>query len=433
MATKRRRAARKTKARITPPAAPPTAHERKGVIVTFKPKDQRPERSADKLEILASAVSLTEDVKFYDVASAAEFTIDSSGGLPASRPPELIGFDVNLYDAPIVTVSLTDEEIRALRRNPNVAAVEDDGFCYALPVQDLVFEGQPSPQAETVPVGVNQIKAPLSWGCSRGKGIKVAVLDTGIDWTHPDISPNFKGSVSFVPGETALDGNSHGTHCAGTIGAPINGAGVVGVAPEASLFAVKILSNDGSGQWSWLIAGLNWCIQNRMHIGSMSLGGDGAPAALESICNAAFSRGVLLVAAAGNAGPEMGTVGFPAKYKNVIAVSAIDSSNVIAPFSSRGPEVEICAPGVNVLSTVPGGGYWNKSGTSMACPHVSGAAAVVWGSHRFATNAQIWNLLGRTADNFGLPGWDPEYGYGRVDVDQAAEALVPPPPVPLKP
>jgi subtilisin len=154
---------------------------------------------------------------------------------------------------------------------------------------------------------------------------------------------------------------------------------------------------------------------------------------VEAACNAAFSNGLLLVAAAGNSGPAPNTVGVPGRYKNVIAVSAIDSANVIASFSSRGPEVEICAPGVNVLSTIPGGGYGTKSGTSMACPHVAGAAAVVWGSHRFATNVQVWNLLGSTADNLGIPGWDSLYGYGRVDVDQAAAELVVPPAVPLRP
>ena len=151
------------------------------------------------------------------------------------------------------------------------------------------------------------------------------------------------------------------------------------------------------------------------------------------MCNTAFTNGLLLVAAAGNSGPGMGTVGVPGKYKNVIAVSAIDSANVIANFSSRGPEVEICAPGVNVLSCKPGGGFQTMSGTSMACPHVAGGAAVVWGAHRFATNVQIWNLLGSTADNLGVPGWDPLYGYGRLDVDQAAVQLVPAPAVPLKP
>jgi len=357
--------------------------------------------------------------------------------LPVGLPTEMIGFDVNQYEAPIVVASLTDAEINALKGNANVAAVEDDGPCYALEdsrrKEDFVIEGQPSPQAETIPGGVAQIKAPAAWDATRGKGVKVAVLDTGIDNTHPDLAANYKGGVSFVPGQSPMDGNSHGTHCAGTIAAAINGAGVVGVAPAASLYAVKVLSNSGSGQWSWLIAGIDWCINNKMHILSMSLGGGSAPVAVETMCNTAFSRGLLLVAAAGNSGPGMGTVGVPGKYKNVIAVSAIDSSNVIAPFSSRGPEVELCAPGVNVLSTIPGGGYGTKSGTSMACPHVSGAAALAWSTHRFNNNVTIWNLLASTVDNLGLPAWDPLYGYGRVDAEQAAFEFTMPPAMPMKP
>ena len=401
---------------------------RKSVIVTFKPKEKRPDKTKDKLEIVSAAI--TSAVNFLDVGTLARGV-----GLPVSLPVEMIGYDVNQYEAPIVTASLTDAEIDTLRKNGNVATVEDDGPCYALE-QGLVVEGQPLPQAETIPGGVAQIKAPAAWDCSRGKGVKVAVLDTGIDNTHPDLAANYRGGISFVPGQSPMDGNSHGTHCAGTIAAAINGVGVVGVAPRASLYAVKVLSNSGSGQWSWLIAGINWCISNKMHILSMSLGGS-APSALETMCNAAFGRGLLLVAAAGNAGPPpagtASSVGHPGKYRNVIAVSAIDSNNLIAGFSSRGPEVELCAPGVNVLSTIPGGGYGTKSGTSMACPHVSGAAAVVWGAHRFANNVAIWNLLGSTADNLGSPGWDPLYGYGRVDVEQAAFQFAVPPAIPLRP
>jgi len=418
-----------------PPApAPITAPDgRRSVIVTFKPKEQRRDRITDKVEIIRSEIS--SKVEFYDAAQmfAATSFDGPATAMPINLPKVEVGLDVNLYNAPIVTLSLTEDEIKKLRDNPNIATVEDDGLCYAMPVESFVYEGAPTVQAETIPIGVQQIKAPSAWGCSRGKGIRVAVLDTGIDWTHPDLAPNVKGAVSFVPGESAMDGHSHGTHCAGTIGAVINGAGVVGVAPEVSLYAVKVLANSGSGNWSWLIAGLGWCVQNKIHIASMSLGGSSAPVALETACNAAFGAGVLLVAAAGNAGPGMGTVGAPGRYRNVIAVSAIDSANVIATFSSRGNEVEICAPGVNVLSTIPGGGFGQKSGTSMACPHVAGAAAVIWGSHRFANNITIWNLMGSTADPLGNPGWDPLYGYGRVDVDQAAAELVPPPAVALKP
>ena len=399
---------------------------RRSVIITFKQKDKRSDKKKDKVDIVRELI--TSEVQFVNSAQISSERVGPISGVDR----DIIGFDVNLYEAPIVTASLTEDEIQKLNANPNVDTVEDDGLCYAFG-EVLVFEGQPSPLAETVPVGITQVKAPPAWDCSRGKGIKVAILDTGIDALHPDLAPNVKGTVSFVPGETPADGHGHGTHCAGTIAAAMNGSGVVGVAPAAWLYAMKVLSNSGSGNWSWLIAGISWCIQNKMNVLSMSLGGNSAPAALETMCNTAFANGLLLVAAAGNAGPGMNTVGVPGKYKNVIAVSAIDSADVIAPFSSRGPEVEICAPGVNVLSCKPGGGFQNMSGTSMACPHVAGGAAVVWGAHRFATNVQIWNLLGSAADNLGPPSWDPEYGYGRLDVDQAAMAMVPAPAVPLKP
>jgi subtilisin len=222
-----------------------------------------------------------------------------------------------------------------------------------------------------------------------------------------------------------MDYNSHGTHCAGTIAAVINGSGVVGVAPAAYLYAVKVLDKTGFGQWSYLIAGIDWCIDKKgMKVLSMSLGGSSAPSALETMCNAAWAKGALLVAAAGNNG---GAVGVPARYKNVIATSAIDSTNTLAYFSSRGPEVELCAPGVSVLSTIPGGSYGTKSGTSMACPHVSGSAALAWGAHRYANNVTIRRLLAWRADNLGVPGRDEDYGYGRVDAEQAACEMKEPP------
>jgi len=411
------------------------AEQRKSVIITFKPKDKRPEKKKDKLEIVRAAIAEEAVPHFLDATSLT---------IGAGRPvldDETVGYDVNQYEAPIVSARLLEGEIDALRKNGNVARIEDDAPCYVIgnALQHLQIENQPSVAAETIPVGVAQIFAPVAWGNSQGKGIRVGVVDTGIDFNHPDLRTNYSGGASFVPSApTPMDDQGHGTHCAGTIAAAINGSGVVGVAPQASLYAAKVLDRNGSGQFSWVIAGIDWCIQNKMHIISMSLGGSAAPTALQTICNLAWARGLLIVAAAGNAqGPQpvppaTSNVGFPGKYKNVIAVSAIDSGNVITSFSSRGPEVDLCAPGLNVLSTAPGGGYATMSGTSMACPHVAGAAALAWGAHRFATNEQVWNLLASTVDNLGIPGWDLLYGYGRVNANAASGALVPPPTVPKR-
>jgi subtilisin len=409
--------------------------ERRPVIVTFKPKDQRPDSTTDKVDIVRSA--LTQGVQPHFMSATSQV-------MGAARPPvepHLLGYDVNQYEAPIVTAHLTDAEIDALRTNDNVAMVEDDARCYALSdaFGYLAVQDQPSPLAETIPTGVQQVNAPQAWGYSRGKGIRVAVVDTGNDFNHPDLHPNYVGGVSFVPGAaTPMDDSGHGTHCAGTIAAAVNGSNVVGVAPAASLYSVKVLDHNGSGQFSWIIAGIDWCIQNRIHVLSVSLGGASAPTALETMCNIAWRKGVLLVAPVGSANqqtpvpPAISNVGFPAKYRNVIAVSAIGSSNVITPFSSRGPEVDLCAPGVNVLSDKLGGGTTMMSGTSMACTHVAGVAAVAWGSHRFSNNEEIWNLLASTVDDLGVPGWDPLFGYGRVNALAAVSTMVAPPVVPKR-
>jgi subtilisin len=405
------------------------------MIITFKPKDQRPDRTTDKVDIVRSALTQGIQPHFLDATTLPMGT--------ARQPlaPHLVGYDVNQYEVPVVTAQLTDGEISTLRQNDNVAMVEEDAPCYALAgaFDHLAIENQPSAQAETIPAGVQQVNAPQAWGYSQGKGIRVAVVDTGIDFNHPDLKPNYVGGTSFVPGAPPpMDDHGHGTHCAGTIAAAIEGTNVVGVAPLASLYGVKVLDQNGSGQFSWIIAGIDWCIQNGMHVVSMSLGGPSAPNALKTMCDTAWNRGLLLVAAAGNSGlqipvpPATSSVGFPAKYRNVIAVSAIDSANVIAAFSSRGPEVDMCAPGVNVLSDRVGGGTTVMSGTSMACPHVAGVAALAWGSHRFSNNEQIWNLLASTVDNLGVPGWDFLYGYGRVNALAAAAAMVPPPVVPKR-
>ena len=276
-------------------------------------------------------------------------------------------------------------------------------------------------------VGANRV-----WSRVTGAGVKVAILDTGIDNDHPDLSVS--GGVSFVPGVTSWDDdNRHGTHCAGIVGARNNLIGIVGVAPGASLFAVKVLNAGGSGQFSWILAGMGWAAQNKMDIVSMSLGSSASSP--DVACVLAYQRaaqvldrsGCLVVAAAGNSnGSTRPWVVQPARCPGFMAVAAVDQNRQLASFSSHGPTtlcpdcgVEIAAPGVSVKSTVPGGGYQTLSGTSMACPHVSGAAALLKQLHPTWSPTQIRGHLKRTASDLGAPGTDERFGAGLLNCFRA--------------
>ena len=325
-----------------------SSNDRQPYIITFKRKDER-SRAEDKQDIVRETISL--DVQFF---TSEDFARDKNP-VPSAQDMESLGYDVNRYGAPLLMARLTPDEAQALDADDNVVRVEEDGEMHAL---DLHLEGTPAPQAETIPAGVNQLKAPDAWPTSQGEGIKVFICDTGIDSNHPDLVNNLRAGKSFVTSESSTeDYHGHGTHCAGTVAASLNGRGVVGVAPYAYLYPIKVLSSTGSGNWSWLIAALDWIADKKgARIASMSLGGLGAPQALGDMCQTVYDDGVLLVAAAGNSGGPPDTVGYPAKYDSVVAVSAVDSTDTIASFSSVGPAVEVCAPGVNVLSTTKGGG-----------------------------------------------------------------------------
>jgi subtilisin/minor extracellular protease Epr len=188
----------------------------------------------------------------------------------------------------------------------------------------------------------------------------VAILDTGIDYEHSDLNDNYIGGYDFANNDLEpMDDNGHGTHCAGIVAAEDNEGGVVGVAPEADLYAVKVLDSVGNGYM--------------MDVISMSFGSNLGSTSLETACDNAYSSGVLVVAAAGNDGNPSGegdNVDYPARCDSVIAVAATDSNDNRAIWSSTGPDVELAAPGVSIYSTYLGGGYATMSGTSMACPHV---------------------------------------------------------------
>jgi subtilisin family serine protease len=276
------------------------------------------------------------------------------------------------------------------------------------------------------------VRADDVWRRVTGRGVKLAIIDTGIDDNHPDLSVS--GGASLVPGVGSWDDDQgHGTHCAGIAGARNNATGVVGVAPGCSLFAVKVLDSRGSGRLSWILAGMGWAAGNGMDVASMSLGSD--VSSPDASCTVAYQRaaqrlidsGCIVIAAAGNSGrgPQP-WVGRPARCPGFMAVAAVDRNRGLAIFSSRGPAtlgrdsgVEISAPGVSINSTVPGGGYGVKSGTSMACPHVSGAAALIKELRPTWSPAQIRRRLRATASDLGAPGDDPEFGSGLLDCQRA--------------
>jgi len=286
----------------------------------------------------------------------------------------------------------------------------------------------PSQPAQSLPWGIDRVDAELSWSKSTGNGIKIAVVDTGIDYTHPDLDANVKGGVTFVTGtKNYKDDNGHGTHVAGTVAAENNAIGVVGVAPDAWLYGVKVLDRHGSGWVSDVIAGIDWSVSNGMQVITMSLGSSSDVQALHDAVDNAYNRGTVLVAAAGN--DYGGAISYPARYSSVIAVTATDSSNNVASFSNIGPEAELAAPGVSVYSTYKGGTYAALSGTSMATPHVTGTVGLLLATPipaAYDSNGnnqwdppEVRNRLHDTAVDLGIIGRDQSYGYGLVNAYNA--------------
>ncbi|GGE19268.1 subtilisin E [Marinithermofilum abyssi] len=222
------------------------------------------------------------------------------------------------------------------------------------------------------------------WGGSpnpyAGSGVRVGIIDTGIDLDHPDLKANIAGGINLVnTGRKPNDNNGHGTHIAGIVAAVNNKIGVVGVAPAARLYAIKAFDARGAATITNIIRGIEWGIDSGMDILNMSFGSrTGTPALIDAV-NAANRRGIVCVAAAGNEGNASGTgdnVSFPGRIPAAVAVAALNRNNKRASFSSTGSSVDIAAPGVNIFSTYSNGKYAILSGTSQATPHVSGVAAV---------------------------------------------------------
>lgn len=232
----------------------------------------------------------------------------------------------------------------------------------------------PDPTSAIVPWGITKVKALIAREVSDGGEVIVCVADTGTDYNHPDIKPNLVGGSNHVNDWSWLDDQGHGTHVAGTISAVLNDRDVVGVS-NAKIYTAKVLDRYGRGLGSWIAEGIVSCVEAGADVISMSLGSPESAGPSELIMDAvnwAHSQGVKTVCAAGN---DSKGVGYPAKGCTY-AVTATDNLDGLASFSSRGPEADISAPGVNVFSLKRGGGVVSFSGTSMATPHVSGACAM---------------------------------------------------------
>jgi len=258
-----------------------------------------------------------------------------------------------------------------------------------------------------------------------GRGARIGVIDTGIDIYHPDL--HVVGGVEIRTGvvqDRYSDVLGHGTHVAGIIAGRLNGLGIVGMAPEAELYSVAVFNIFGMASETSIIAGIQWCIDHKMDIVNMSFGSPFTSATLKAACNKAYESGLLLIAAAGNAGRStVDTVGYPAGFDTVIAVSATDVNDEMADWSSRGNKVEIAAPGEDILSTftfpVEYAHEWEYlSGTSMACPHVVGLAALIKSVNPGISNAELRRRIGAFAKDLGPAGRDRDYGFGLPQPDR---------------
>jgi len=313
-------------------------------------------------------------------------------------------------------------QVAKLAADANVASVSADVVVSA--------SGKPSgggttQPAQTVPWGITRIGADAAWGISTGAGVKVAIVDTGVKNDHADLTPRVILGATYVTGtKSAKDDNGHGTHVAGSVGASNNAIGVVGVAPACTLVAVKVLDRNGSGYLSSVAAGIRWAADNGAKVINMSLGGSSDTQAgdLLSAVTYAAGKGVVICAAAGNEGDQVPQpASYPAMYDQTIAVGATDSADAVPVWSSKGSYVDIAAPGVAVKSTYKDGLYATWSGTSMATPHVAGAAAVLIAGGT-TDPAAVRSKLTTTADDVNaasLPGKDDAIGDGLLDVDEA--------------
>lgn len=316
-----------------------------------------------------------------------------------------------LKDAQVVLVD--DTELTKLKSDETIQVFED-----AVVKVEKPKESKNQNVQQQIPWGVTRIGADKAWSNTTGKGIKIAVVDTGIT-KHKDLKKNVKGEFNAIePGQPAIDECGHGVHVAGIIAAEDNKVGTVGIAPNDELYAVKDLDANGEGYLSDIVEGIEWSISNGMQIINLSLGFESDFPLLRDSINKAIDAGLIVVAAAGNT--NGGRVSYPALYENVFSISAIDKTDKIADFSAVG-KIDFCAPGVDIYSTYINNSYSYLSGTSMAAPHVTGVITLIMSDNKndidkdgIVSANEVREIIANCTEDLGLVGYDELYGNGVV-------------------
>ncbi|HEY4320798.1 MAG TPA: S8 family serine peptidase [Gemmatimonadales bacterium] len=336
------------------------------------------------------------------------------------RAHRALGLKGRLRIIGAMTATADAATLAELNTDPDVAAVEaDTPYFLTEKSAGVMIPRDALATSQDLPWGITQVTAPAAWAAGfRGDGVTVGMMDSGGDPTHPDLS--FAGGYNAVTGGTTsadwadnvASCNGHGTHVAGTVAAKDNGIGVVGVAPNVTLYALKVfqdISGSCGAFTSSQILALQWAVTNHIRVVSASIGG-GWSGSYSNAVDQAAAAGTYLVAAAGN--DNGGAVEYPGAYPSAIAVSSLSTANTVSSFSSVGPQVFVGAPGENVESTMPGGTYGYKSGTSMATPHVAGIVALLLEQTPTLTLAQLKQKLQSGALDIDASGFDNNTGWG---------------------
>lgn len=395
----------------------------------------------------ASAVDLV--VGFAPDATAIDQVHElADAGVGGATVTSVARADIPQLDAVIVSVPAA--EAAAIRRElaaaDGVRYVEVEGRARML--EDPAVEPAPTdagPAPEAVPTtdsgepagppdepawvaddpllprqwALTRLGAASAWQLTRGTGALIAVVDTGVDASHPDLAGRVQMGRDFVDGDDdSSDVQGHGTHVAGIAGASAgDGYGIAGMAPASTILAVRVLDAQGGGDYSWVASGIVHAADRGADVINLSLGGGTSSELLRSAVDYASAKGAVVTCASGNEAATQ--LGFPARYANCVAIGATTSADVRAAFSNTGVGLDFAAPGQAILSTVMPATHQSWSGTSMAAPYASGVAALL--ASQGLSRTQVLAAMRATSHDLGSPGWDVQFGAGRLDAAAAVD------------